>query len=72
MALRPSYRNPASAGEDIPASGIGAVVFMVFVAAGSAYIIAAKLGTVTLPTVCTIKREAITRGEIKPKERLQP
>jgi DNA-binding ferritin-like protein len=47
MALRPSYRLPGSAGDDIgPTSGVGALVFMAFVAAGSAYIIAAKLGSV--------------------------
>src|ERR1700749_1613977 len=47
MALRPSYRLPGSVGDDsVPASGIGALVFMLFVAAGSAYIIAAKLGGV--------------------------
>ena len=47
MALRPSYRLPGSLGDDIaPTSGIGALVFMLFVAAGSAYIIAAKLGSV--------------------------
>jgi hypothetical protein len=47
MALRPSYRFPGRAGDDpVPTSGMGALVFMVFVAAGSAYIIAAKLGTV--------------------------
>jgi hypothetical protein len=47
MALRPSYRFPGSTGDDpVPTSGMGALVFMVFVAAGSAYIIAAKLGTV--------------------------
>src|SRR5580704_11231150 len=47
MALRPSYRFPGSTGDDpVPTSGMGALVFMVFVAAGSGYIIAAKLGSV--------------------------
>jgi hypothetical protein len=47
MALRPSYQSPGNGGDIDSTSGVGALVFMIFVAAGSAYIIAAKLGSVS-------------------------
>jgi hypothetical protein len=46
MALRPYYQGPGNGGDIVSTSAIGALVFMLFVAAGSAYIIAAKLGSV--------------------------
>src|SRR5271170_7557327 len=44
MAQRPAHQDYGSAGDFADSSGIGALVFMCFVVAGSAYIIAAKLG----------------------------
>jgi hypothetical protein len=44
MAQRPPQRGFGSVGDLAYSSGIGAIVFMTFVVAGSAYIIAAKLG----------------------------
>jgi len=61
MALRPSYRGPGNGGEVDSTSGVGALVFMVFVAAGSAYIIAAKLGSVNR-TYVTLVPVAIMLG----------
>jgi hypothetical protein len=46
MAQRPTQQDFRSAGDLAYSSGIGAIVFMLFVVAGSAYIIAAKLGGV--------------------------
>ena len=60
MALRPSYQGPGN-GNDIVSTS-GAVVFMLFVAAGSAYIIAAKLGSVnrTLSPWCRSRSCSVT------------
>src|SRR5258707_1434928 len=44
MAQRPMHQDFRSVGDLAYSSGIGAIVFMSFVVAGSAYIIAAKLG----------------------------
>jgi hypothetical protein len=44
MAQRPPQRGFGSVGDLAYSSGIGAIVFMTFVVAGSAYIIASKLG----------------------------
>ena len=34
MALRPSYQSPGNGGDVDSTSGVGALVFMIFVAAG--------------------------------------